>query len=429
VLSLLLAAHPASANDASFGGTGADLVPLKETRVQMRSERIVLRYEGDWVVEANYVFFNTSQSDIKLQVGFPELRCMLGPDCQDADFKKLRTEVNGAPVEHRQGELSSAPKRSAKTLGLSNFLGVIWLFDVNFPTQQPVHIRHTYRMRGGSTNYWDEFTAYLTRTGALWAGDIGLARFEVQLPPWAHSVSATQGIALKGIRTVESQGAAPYTEVVYEQANWVPDGDLFFSFNGSAEFAMSRLASDAHQKAGLTQDAACPDLPPDFETLTPAQRQACINMIYAARGYPFASQQLRDYYYADSYDWKLTAHPRNDDGSQWWTRGLRPFTQFDRSWISFPDDDFLRLFEESGEAPVPDRGMPNASRTQPAHSASAPVTPPPSSAVAPPPPVPQGSRCNCKLGARNPASALSAWSWLALSALLCDRRRSKTDPS
>lgn len=411
--SVLLAAPTARANDASFGGTATDLVPMKETRVEMRSEDISLSYEGDWRIEASYEFYNTSPGAVQLQVGFPEFRCRRGPDCNEVAFKDLRTEVNGVAVEQRQGELT-------KDHGFSDFLGVIWLFDVEFPSQKVVRIRHSYRIASGGNNYWDRFTSYVTQTGALWSGKIGRARFVARLPAWAHSVNSLHSIELKSIRSVEPEQGLPYTEVVYEQLNWEPKGDLFFSFNGSAEFAMKRLPKDAHQKAGFSEDDVCPGLPPDLESMSQRQRQGCVNLIYATYGYPFERKELKKYFYAGSDEWQLGPHPWDDQG-QWWTRGLRPFAAFERSWIGFPDDQFLRMFEEAGDK------LPDAAGSKPAPS-SQPVAPTPTAAPRPAATpevdvqVPERGRCNCRVGAQ-PRSFNGGWALMAWAALWHSRQR------
>src|SRR5688572_25989156 len=81
-LAVLLAAASAAANDFSVGGSGADLVPLSETRVSMRAEDIrIVFVERHWRITADYVFVNPTTTAVTLQIGFPEILCSPEVDC------------------------------------------------------------------------------------------------------------------------------------------------------------------------------------------------------------------------------------------------------------------------------------------------------------------------------------------------------------
>src|SRR5690349_3106681 len=99
-LAIMLATSSAAANDFSVGGSGADLVPLSETRVFMRSEDIrIVFVERYWRITADYVFVNPATAAVSLQVGFPEILCSPDVDCS-ARFWNLKTTVDGKPVVH-----------------------------------------------------------------------------------------------------------------------------------------------------------------------------------------------------------------------------------------------------------------------------------------------------------------------------------------
>lgn len=98
LVATVLASQPALANDATFGGAGADLVPLAEQRVQMKSEDIRLTSKGyEWLIDATYVFYNPGER-VKVQVGFPEYRCEEGWDCNNVAFRDLETTLDGMKV-------------------------------------------------------------------------------------------------------------------------------------------------------------------------------------------------------------------------------------------------------------------------------------------------------------------------------------------
>lgn len=68
LIAMALHSGGASANDSSFGGTGADLVPREETRVSMKSENIVIEYRDEsWHITADYVFRNLVDSPASIQ--------------------------------------------------------------------------------------------------------------------------------------------------------------------------------------------------------------------------------------------------------------------------------------------------------------------------------------------------------------------------
>jgi hypothetical protein len=106
---LLTLVSPAWANDFMAGGTPSDLVPVDETRIGMQSEDIVMEYnDGEWLVSADYVFWNSSEELVAQKVGFPELNCdpNAGYDCNPDAFKNLVTKVDGKAVAHSRGKIS-----------------------------------------------------------------------------------------------------------------------------------------------------------------------------------------------------------------------------------------------------------------------------------------------------------------------------------
>ena len=109
LIAVLFWVSPTFANDATFGGAGGALAPLKETRIRMASEDILLEaLDNDyWSVTASYVFENTTSKTVVVQLGFPELGCM--GDCDMGHpftMNGLVTTVRGRPVNHRTGRIN-----------------------------------------------------------------------------------------------------------------------------------------------------------------------------------------------------------------------------------------------------------------------------------------------------------------------------------
>jgi hypothetical protein len=311
----------AFANDSEFGGAGADLVPLSEQQVEMRSEDIRLSAGGDeWSVEASYVFFNTADAPVKVQVGFPEFRCESdeGIDCAGVAFRGLETRVNGEPVKHRQGKLG-------KKHGWADFLGVVWLFDVTFPPGEPVNVQHRYRLKSGGNVSGDSFTSYVTRTGRSWKGPIGHAKFTCVLPPYVRAVYdySVKGLTLRPPRVIQNDGK-PRLELVVEGDNWKPEGGVGFAYN-----EYQSLEPIAARKRNGTLAEPHRFAPPCDPKDDPSEAQRCLNELYASKGYPFKSEALRRKYYAG--DPNFTKHEVDD--SVMWLRDPAPLESFSLAWF------------------------------------------------------------------------------------------------
>lgn len=369
------------ANDSTFGGAGADLTPLEETRVRMVSEDIQIEYRGRWHVTARYVFENLTAQDVRVQVGFPEYRCQdEHQDCQNVPFEDLRTEVDGTEIAHRQGTLG-------KDHAWKPYLGVVWLYDVTFPAGKEVKILHTYSVASGGNVDQSRFTSYVTRTGAMWAGTIGHARFTFRLPATAHTVIVPKGIALKSLELVDPDGPTPHVEVLCEQTNWIPTGDLSILFNDSTHLALERLGSEALERGGLRAEDLCPHWS-ERENATPAQRQMCVNDEYAVAGYPFKKKSLHSYYYGAPFTWRKEPIPW-DRNESWHVRGLRPLPGLPR-W----QDPAAQPTEAPSPAPAP-----ASTEGEPLPGVASAIAPKGTDAVPqPPPPVPPRSGgCGCHL--------------------------------
>lgn len=400
VLCQSLLSTPALANDSTFGGAASDLVPLEEARVRMVREDILVEYRRQrWHVTARYVFENLTEKDVRLQVGFPEYRCQDDDqDCHNAPFENLRTEIDGKEVAHRQGTLT-------KDHAWKPHLGVVWLYDVTFPARKEVHVLHTYSVASGSDVEGNQFTTYVTRTGALWAGTIGHARFTFRLPATAHTVIVPKGIALKSLELVDPEGPAPYVEVVCEQTNWNPSGDLDILFNDGVPLAMARLGAEARERSGLRAEDLCPPWD-ERENATPAQRQMCVNDQYAVAGYPFQRKTLQSYYYGDPFPWRKEPSPWSPDET-WYVRGLRPLPGLPTWQTNTPSNE-----PSSADA------TPRSSEEAQAGSSTPTAPAPPDASPTPPPVPPRSGSCGCQVPLYAPGSY-----WPLVGLVLLRRRR------
>lgn len=102
---LLLSAALGQANDASFYGDGATVFAVKEARVRMAAETIVIVRTGlakpdeRWSADCRFTFFNESHETANVQMGFPDWRTW--GDGADAPWsiRSFTAAVDGKPVD------------------------------------------------------------------------------------------------------------------------------------------------------------------------------------------------------------------------------------------------------------------------------------------------------------------------------------------
>lgn len=292
---LLSLTAPALANDGSFGGQGADLVPLQNQHVRMVREDIHLtletpRKKDGWRVVATYTFENTAKTPVTVQVGFPERQCdpEEGECNGDGKFHDMKTTIRGKVVKHRLGKVG-------KQHTWAPALGRVFLYDVKFNPGETLQIVHTYRY-GRSPDVMGESLSYVTRTGALWKGPIGNARFTIKMPyrPW--SISFPKEYKLIEY-TERLEGKSGVTTIAFEQQNWTPKEDLDVQLQGS-----------------FTHTLGCPNLA-EFENNHKAnpvkafegikdlkQIATCRNLPFAHHGYAFKKPQWHKLFYGEVTD-------------------------------------------------------------------------------------------------------------------------------
>lgn len=304
---LFAAPGPGSANDVAFGGAGADLVPITEGRVSMVAEDILIERvakggykimgDGYWRVRARYTFRNTESKAVTIQIGFPEPACPEDGDCSFAGFDSLVTRVRGTEVPLRHGSL-------AEGHAWATHIDKAHLFDVTFTPGETVEIEHTYRHGLSEHINGGEDLTYITRTGALWAGPIGSARFRVRLPfrPWGVVLGDWAG-ALSGF-TVSSDANGAQTELTFTRTEWEPSGDMRLAFGpgkptldspallagcpAPMDIFDAEVASDSLDSAALKQAVS---------GLSAEKLRQCRNAVFARHGRTFKDAALNTFFY------------------------------------------------------------------------------------------------------------------------------------
>ena len=304
-----LASGAAIANDVAFGGAGADLVPLAEDRVQMLSEDIRIQrmapggYEilgdGYWQVRAAYRFRNLAGESVRVQMGFPEPACPEDSDCTFTGFEDMTTTVRGEAAELRTGTVD-------RRHPWAEHIDRVHVFDVTFAPGETVEIVHAYRH--GLTEYVNggEDLTYITRTGALWAGRIEVARFRISLPfrPWGIALGSW-GAQLARFAETRVDGR-PQVELELERTDWEPEDDLVLSFGpgfptlespslidgcpAPGELFDHDLSTDAIDVAALVERT---------KALSDAEFRICRNAVFAHHGKDFDDPELDRFFYGE----------------------------------------------------------------------------------------------------------------------------------
>jgi hypothetical protein len=296
-------AQPTLANDFAYGGDGSNLMPLEKTPVRMVSETITIEHASlqhpnaqGWQVRAAYIFENPTAEPLTLKVGFPEFRCDENEgDCavEGNTFVELTTWVGGREVEMGEGKVSKRHEWSAD-------LDRVHTFEVSFQPRQTQKVIHTYRF-AGSSSVWAEHPSYVTRTGALWNGPIGRATFIFRTPTRPYGLTFPKEFQLaRYVERLEGEQRKRYvTELVFEQREWVPRGDLELELHhrglqllGLRCPIMDMIVEDSE---GLTS----PDyyLWNELRELSSEELRQCRNLPYAAHGYPFQDPALSELFY------------------------------------------------------------------------------------------------------------------------------------
>lgn len=307
VVAALTAPGSSRANDVAFGGAGADLVPITETRVTMVAEDILIERvakggyaimgDGYWRVRARYTFLNTEAKAVTIQIGFPEPACPEDGDCSFAGFENLVTRVRGTEVPLRQGSVASGHDWTAH-------IDKAHLFDVTFAPGETVEIEHTYRHGLSEHINGGEDLTYITRTGALWAGPIGSARFRIRLPfrPWGV-VLGDWADALSGF-SVSSDATGTQTELTFTRTQWEPDGDMRLAFGpGMATLDTPALLAGCPAPTDIFDSEVARDsldssaLENAVSTLSDEKLRLCRNAVFARHGRTFKDPALNSFFY------------------------------------------------------------------------------------------------------------------------------------
>jgi len=287
---------PSVGNDTAFGGTAASPYPVHTKEVRMVSEHITIRSEASsssWLYTCDFVFENMSNGPVTIMMGMPfftmgdeengEFNAVLPTDEQAIAVGKplvwkFTAAVDGKAVRVTEGK----PTVNPDLLGSDYKVAYTW--PMNFPGGATRKVRNTYKL-AYTSSAGDNFLDYILKTGGLWHdGKIGRSQLTVILdderyilPVSDKSLDATMAgtIAPSGYQ-VSSKGEQVVIE--WDLKNFAPTQDLQVVLRDRELFIMDEV--ERKSPAGMTR----------------SELRKLRNLPYAAHGYVFKDQSLRDYY-------------------------------------------------------------------------------------------------------------------------------------
>jgi len=325
-LLILLQSSILFANDGAYFMSGNQLIPIKETSVQVRKEILSLkRVQNDFLeVTVDYTFFNPEKTAKTILVGFEAFS-----PSGDADFfpkngqhpymndftvnlnqKILPFEISYVSTEDAKKELSL--KDIENTIKEFDYTEFYYVYHFN-ATFQPGENRlvHTYKFRlSGSVDYMYNFEYILTAANR-WANnkiddftlnvDMGDYQDFYINPTFFKAVDewSINGIGkkvdgfMKEYRHSNGQNAAAFFvqkgTVQFKKKNFHPKGELFL-FNPRYLTFQEPFSLDTYLPLSTDSD-------PYFEEVTDENALKVLqNLPYARRGYIFSNSVLKNYY-------------------------------------------------------------------------------------------------------------------------------------
>jgi len=324
-----LAVLPVSGNDGVFYAQGNNLIPLQETRVELRKEvlKFFVRDFRFADVDVDFEFYNPD-GERTLTVGFvtPPAFGDVGEEEQEHPrISNFTVNVNGEDLEFKIAQMEKT-SFNAEALDVNGF-DFVYYFNVKFKPGLN-RVRHTYRFEGGgSVETFRDFYYQIT-TGKRWANK-QIDDFELQL-------HMDEGIFNLPSRFVKGKDLADWQIVgdgvikknaekmydfdedsirmahlnkgylLFKARNFKPDFDIAISeFNWGTGWigkmckqGAKCLPENAAERYGLYLSRE----PGDYvevsalKELTAKELKMLRNFSFALRGYDFESPDLKAYY-------------------------------------------------------------------------------------------------------------------------------------
>lgn len=320
---ILLIPFLLSANDGMFLSEGGQLIPVKETSIEMQKEILYLKYTPNGMeVSVYFEFYNPGDARDEI-VGFVTPPASEDFTMSEEEREKIRT---AKPEKHPyiddfmvmvNKKLLPYQVNYVEKSGFKNDFfdarggDYIYYFNVHFEKGMNV-VRHHYIFKG-SSSLNDISFAYRLTTGIMWAGGkIGDFTLIIDATNEAMTIFSpkhkdnyispwnVQGIG-NFLTLKDAHRAFMKSGVLSCQVeNFVPTSDLYIQFtpkhhyllpvtNGTEMFHSGVLLNffyfdPVEYKDGFEQD---------FAALTDAELQLLINFFYAIHSYNFKTESIK----------------------------------------------------------------------------------------------------------------------------------------
>jgi len=205
------------AEDGFIGRTPEGVCPMKEAKVRMESENIIVDLE-QFTADCTFVFHNTGEEKNVL-MGFPgRLRNEKEfdfPDDVSLSLENFKTFVKGVelPVKREEGVQPDIDMP---------YYSEWFTFSVPFMKDETITVRNTYNFNPSYDSTGDVLTGYVLQTGATWKDSIDKARVEFKLgsiQPWEIERLWPGGFRFEG------------NSIIWERTDIEPSYDLVLYFN------------------------------------------------------------------------------------------------------------------------------------------------------------------------------------------------------
>jgi len=324
---VLVCALRGNANDGVFYVSGNNLIPLQETRIELRKE--LLRFyvtDFEWMkVDVDFTFYNPGPAK-EVIVGF--VTPPAGGDTdedQHPQIKAFTVNVNGLDLPYKVKRMSDTAF-SYEKLGFKE-VDFVYYFTVRFH-EGVNRIRHTYTYRGGGSVELQRDFEYQITTGKRWANkQIDDFEMQVHLDRGVYTIPASfrkdgrlADWKIVGHGVIDENPRDWFGEenpkirmahlnrgyLSLKERNFQPDNDVMFAeYNWAAgwvgrwcDFAKECIDRDVLEKVVryFTLDPWDGITTEDLAELSKRELRIIRNYYYALRGYDFKTDIIRNFY-------------------------------------------------------------------------------------------------------------------------------------
>ncbi len=291
----------APAQDTSFAGTGADLVPVSDADVRFIDEHIIMEAQGHnagWKVTSVFHLRNDAQKDQTVQLGFPFVdrtkpgqpapALLPGRELNRSLIYDFAATVRKSPVKTQEIALDKS-----KAKGLNQAYDYAYVWDVTFKPGETLEVTVTYNT--GITHRLDGclFAQYNLKSGANWKGGT-IGRTQITIIPHKRFVLCNaieeleSSIPLPTPGEWKLEGTGDNQKITWDLRNQSPKEDLSLCYLPLEDYPAFR-----RQWGYPTREM--------LEQLPTEELRIRRNQYYARYGYAFHTPDMKKHFSAQPW--------------------------------------------------------------------------------------------------------------------------------